>query len=269
MTSPSDLPYRPIYRYGWIPDLPDHRDAYRPDPGLAALADYPPVLSLRPQCPPVYDQGQLGACTGNALAGALQVERRKQGLPDFVPSRLFIYYNERAIEGTVGSDSGAMIRDGIKSLAAVGACPETDWPYDTSQFALQPPAQAYADGKLDLILQYARCDGSESAFKAALADGFPVVLGFSVYQSFESPAVAQTGLMPYPSTAEALLGGHAVLAVGWDDTKQLPGGITGALEVRNSWGPTWGDQGYFWMPWQVITNPDMSDDFWTIRLVES
>src|SRR5450759_909977 len=108
-----------IARYGWLPDLPDQRDYFYAAPVEMAGA-LPISIDLRPQCPPVYDQGQLGSCTANAIAGAIEFDRMKQKLADFVPSRLFIYYNERVIEGTVRSDSGAMIRDGIKSVASLG-----------------------------------------------------------------------------------------------------------------------------------------------------
>src|SRR5712671_712702 len=118
---------RKIKKYGYIPDLPDHRD--RRLAFLSAPIPLPAVVDLRPKMPPVYDQGQLGSCTGNAIAAAVQFERKKQGMgPDFAPSRLFIYYNERVIEGTVGTDAGAQIRDGIKAVAALGVCPEQpDW----------------------------------------------------------------------------------------------------------------------------------------------
>jgi C1A family cysteine protease len=116
-----------IQRYGWIHDLPDHRDQLYSAP-IAALQVLPPKVDLTPQCPPVYDQGQLGSCTANSIGAAVEFEQMKQKLADvFVPSRLFIYYNERAMEGTVDSDSGAQIRDGIKSVAKQGVCPEAEW----------------------------------------------------------------------------------------------------------------------------------------------
>src|SRR5271157_81551 len=136
-------------KYGWIKDRPDFRDhLYRRPAGLLA-APLPESVDLRAQCPPVYDQGQLGSCTANAIAGALEFDRIKEGLPDFTPSRLFIYYNERVMEGTVGTDSGAQIRDGIKSVGSVGAPPETDWPYNIAEFAVKPPPKAFTDAPLD------------------------------------------------------------------------------------------------------------------------
>src|SRR5471032_300397 len=115
-------------KYGWIPDLPDQRDIIF-SAQRDALAVTPALVDLRSQCPPVYDQGQLGSCTANGIGGAIHFERLKQqAAPDFVPSRLFIYYNERVIEHTVQSDAGAQIRDGIKTVAKQGDCPETEWP---------------------------------------------------------------------------------------------------------------------------------------------
>jgi C1A family cysteine protease len=169
-------------------------------------------VDLRPQCPPVYDQGQLGSCTGNAIAGAVEFERMRQNLAVFTPSRLFIYYGERVIEGTVSSDSGAEIRDGIKVVATAGVPPETDWPYDISRFADQPPQLAYADAKDDVATQYQRVMQSLAQMKGCLASGLPFVFGFTVYESFESPAVASTGQAPMPGSNESVLGGHAVMA---------------------------------------------------------
>src|SRR5437763_15228736 len=116
----------------------------------------PPSVDLRAECPPVYDQGQLGSCTANGIGGAIEFDQRKQGTREFSPSRLFIYYNERVIEGTVSQDAGAQIRDGIKTVAKLGAPPETDWPYDISKFTQRPPTQAYSDAKQDLVAAYAR-----------------------------------------------------------------------------------------------------------------
>jgi len=127
-----------IQRYGWIRDLPDHRDFMYSVP-VATLQALPSSVDLRSHCPPVYDQGQLGSCTANAIAGALQfdeIKEHKNG--PSTPSRLFIYYNERVIEGTVTSDSGAQLRDGVKTVAKRGICPAKVWPYDISKFAVKP-----------------------------------------------------------------------------------------------------------------------------------
>src|SRR5690348_7408241 len=159
-------------KYGWIPDLPDHNDHFYSAP-LHILKALPPLVDLRPHCPPVYDQGNLGSCTANAISGAIEFDRMKQKLPDFVPSRLFIYYNERLIEGTVGSDSGAMIRDGIKSVASDGVCPEPEWPYDIARFTRRPSAQCYKDAKSDRAISYQRLVQDVNQMKGCLASGYP------------------------------------------------------------------------------------------------
>jgi C1A family cysteine protease len=251
---------RRIKRYGWVRDLPDHRDFIFSAP-MAVQSALPAKVDLRSQCPPVYDQGQLGSCTANAIAGALQFDELKEKLPNpFVPSRLFIYYNERVIEGTVGSDSGAQLRDGVKAAAKLGVCPETEWPYDINKFIDKPPPQAFSDARHDLASNYLRIPQVLSQMKGCLAAGYPFVFGFTVYQSFESPAVATSGMVPMPKPAEKVLGGHAVCAVGYDDSQQ-------AFIVRNSWGPKWGKKGYCFMPYTYLTDAQLASDFWTLRRI--
>jgi len=252
---------RKIARYGWIPDLPDQRDHLYAAPA-EVLSALPASADLRPQCPAVYDQGQLGSCTANAIAAAIQFERMKQNLSDFTPSRLFIYYNERVIEGTVDSDSGAQIRDGIKSVADQGACPEGDWPYDITQFTQKPPANAYQDAIKDRAVSYRQVVQTLSQMKGCLASGYPFVFGFAVYESFESQQVADSGHAPMPAPGEAQIGGHAVMAVGYEDANQW-------FIIRNSWGPAWGMQGYFTLPYAYLTQANLSSDFWTIRLINA
>ncbi|HEV1996364.1 MAG TPA: C1 family peptidase, partial [Candidatus Acidoferrum sp.] len=206
-------------------------------------------------------QGQLGSCTGNAIGGAFQFEQMKQNIANWIPSRLFIYYNERVIEGSVNSDNGAQIRDGVKSVATTGVCPETDWPYDITKFADKPPdPPCYADAAKNTATSYRRVPQILNQMKGCLASGYPFVLGFSVYESFESPQVAQTGHAPMPHTGEKQIGGHAVLAVGYEDAHHW-------FIVRNSWGPGWGMAGYFTIPYSYLTDSNLADDFWTIRLV--
>lgn len=248
--------------YGWLPDLPDHRDRRLAlDQWAAKVPLLPPSVDLEGLMPPVYDQGKLGSCTGNGIAGNLHFLKLKEALSEQgVPSRLFIYYNERVIEGTVDSDSGAMIRDGIKSVAQIGCPPEIDWPYDIAKFAERPSDLAFADAKLEKAIQYSRVDQTTEALKTVLANGYPVVLGFSVYESFETLAVEQTGMVPMPQPHERLLGGHCVLLVGYDDA-------TGLWKLRNSWGPAWGQRGYFFMPYAYLVDENLADDFWTIELI--
>src|SRR5467141_4316921 len=175
---------RKIAHYGWITDLPDERDHIyaAPPPILSAL---PASIDLRPQCPGVYDQGMLGSCTSNAIGGAVEFDRLKQSLADFVPSRLFIYYNERVIEGTVRSDSGAMIRDGIKSVASQGVCPEPEWPYKISKFATRPSVRAYNDSLLDRAISYQSLVQDMNQMTGCLASDYPFICGLTVYETYE------------------------------------------------------------------------------------
>lgn len=247
------------YHYGWIPDRPDHRDHLYSAP-IEHLTALPSSVDLRAQCPPVYDQGNLGSCSANAVAAAIEFDQIRQKLTSFVPSRLFIYYNERAMEGTVSSDSGAQIRDGIKSVATQGVCPETEWPYIISQFTVKPFQQCYTDALKDRALSYQRVARNLNQMKACLASGLPFVIGISVYESFESEQVAQTGIVPMPQSDEQLLGGHAVLCCGYDDTQQR-------FLVRNSWSDQWGMQGYFTLPYAYLLDGGLSSDFWAIKTV--
>ena len=208
-----------------------------------------------------YNQGDLGSCTANAIAAAIQFDQIKQSQTPFTPSRLFIYYNERVIEETVSEDSGAMIRDGIKSVNVLGAPPETDWPYVIARFTRKPTAKAFRKAKAHQALSYARVCQNEDDLCAALASGFPFVYGFSVYESFESREVGKTGVVPMPSDQEQNLGGHAVLAVGYDKPNRV-------FITRNSWGTDWGQDGYFTIPFDYLTNRDLADDFWQIKLIE-
>ena len=248
-------------RYGWLPDLPDHRDFAYAAP-TATLAVLPAAIDLRLQCPPVYDQGQLGSCTANAIGGAVEFDQMKQKQPQpFVPSRLFIYYNERAMEGTVKQDAGAQIRDGVKSVNKLGAPPESLWPYNIAKFAQKPPAAAYTEALKHQVLAYQRVSRDLSQMKGCLASGYPFVLGFTVYESFESAQVAKTGVLDMPARTEQVVGGHAVVAVGYTDKAQR-------FIVRNSWGSSWGQKGYFTMPYAYLLDSGLSSDFWTIRTVE-
>ena len=249
-------PKTTIRGYGWVPDLPDQRDfLYR------SIRVAPPVLphqvDLRSLCSPVENQGNLGSCTANALAGALEFLELKNKKPLVDLSRLFIYYNERVLEHTVKTDSGAMLRDGIKTLAKRGVCREKNWPYVVSKFAVKPTAKCYKEALTHTITSYHRILTLDEMLEC-LAEGYPFVFGFTVYESFESSAVAQSGVVQMPQPGERVLGGHAVMAAGYDDAARR-------IIVRNSWGPDWGMGGYFTMPFDYISDRNLSDDFWTIR----
>lgn len=251
------------HSYGWKPDPPDARDFH----GSLTMAEQaivlPASVDLRSKMPPIYDQGQLGSCTANAIAGALEYQEWRQAETTGTPSRLFIYYNERAMEGTINQDAGAVIRDGIKSVATLGAPNETDWPYVISKFKQKPPAQAYTDALQHKAINYAHPYRSSYYFKLALANKHPIIFGFTVYESFESGQVADTGWVPFPDVyTEQILGGHAVVAVGY-----LMHNSHLYFIVRNSWGTNWGDNGYCYMPASILLDTNMSSDFWTIRVV--
>lgn len=268
---PLEPGHRRIHRYGWKPDLPDQRDFHYAVPHTIAAA-LPTNTDLRPDCPPVYDQAQLGSCTANAIAGAIEFDQKKQGGAVFAPSRLFIYYNERIMEATSPAvDGGAQVRDGVKSVASQGVCKETSWTYDdtntdpdpcpTCKFAQKPTAACYTEAQQYKIKTYQRLNSALlNTLKGCLASGYPFIFGFTVYQSFESPQVAQTGVVPMPGPGEKVVGGHAVLAVGYDDS-------TDQFIVRNSWGVGWGQKGYFMMPYNYLMNGQLADDFWTIQTV--
>ncbi len=268
-TAPSP---RKIARYGWSPDLPDQRDHVYAAP-LPKLGPLPAKVDLRKQCPKVYDQGQIGSCTANAIAGAIEFDLKKQKLADFIPSRLFIYYNERAMEHSVPSDSGAQIRDGVKSVNQLGVCPEPEWPYiatpadpNTNLFppgskpAQQPTPACYKDALNHQVVSYQSVTRDLGQMKGCLAAGYPFVFGFTVYDAFESATVAKTGVLNLPTSSESVVGGHAVLCLGYDDGAQR-------FIVRNSWGPTWGQKGYFTMPYAYLITGNLASDFWTIRMV--
>jgi C1A family cysteine protease len=260
---------RNVSRYGWVRDLPDARDHLYTAPRLATAA-LPSSVDLRSGMPDVYDQGRIGSCTGNAIAGAVEFDLEKQRNEKFVPSRLFIYYNERAMEGHVASDSGAQIRDGIKSVAQLGVPNETEWPYDDTpadsdgrfpagcKAVTKPPADVYQQALANRVSSYQRVAQSLDQLRGCLASGYPFVFGFSVYASFESQEVASTGVVSMPQPGEALLGGHAVVGCGYDDSAQR-------FLVRNSWGTGWGQSGYFTMPYAYLTETSLSSDFWTVR----
>jgi len=242
------------YSYGWIPDIPDHRDFLYKGIKPRKLR-LPSSVDLREFCSPVENQGTLGSCTANALVGNTEFLDQKDGNGYTDSSRLFIYYNERVIEGTPSIDSGAMLRDGIKTLRKDGVCSETIWPYDIKRFADMPMPVCYTEAKLHTIQSYHRITALNEML-SCISQGFPFVFGFAVYESFESPQTARTGIIPMPEKEERMLGGHAVLAVGFDRKDKT-------FLVRNSWGTGWGMNGYCTMPFKYLET--LADDFWTIR----
>lgn len=242
------------YKLGWKRDKPDARDLYK----VSVVGELPQKVDLRKYCPPVYDQGSLGSCTANAIGGCMQFERRKQKLKDYVPSRLFIYYLEREMEGTINEDAGAMLRDGIKAVVKYGACPEPIWPYDISRFAVKPSQKAYDEAEKGQVVRYTRLIPTVDQLRACLAQGYPFAFGFLVCSSFN--IVGKTGIAPVPKDSDEVHGGHAVMAVGYDHEAEM-------FIVRNSWGEKWGRNGYFYLPYGFITD-QLSSDFWAINAIE-
>src|SRR6266700_3214177 len=251
-----------IQRYGWIPDFPDRTNdrvfvpkALRLDP-----AGNLPVNLL----PPVFNQGHLGSCTGASTGrGSIMYLIAKENQPRNMMSALFAYYNARLLEGNQKSDVGAQIRDVLKGIIKYGLCAESLHPYVETSFAIKPSDKAYHDGSFTEVDSYERIDEVGSArltpAKAAIAQGWPINFGFTVYESFESQEVARTGLMPMPLSSEAVVGGHAVWAFAYDDSR--------GFRIRNSWGPDWGIHGDFWMPYDYFANDGLVTDLWVPKSV--
>ena len=252
-------------RFGWKPDRLDWRDQkLTPHPELVRRVALPPAHDLRGQfMPPVYDQLNIGSCVCNSSAAAVDFERKAQGESFLFPSRLWLYWVVRATEDTPpDQDSGCEIRDAIKVLAASGVPPESDWPYIESKFSVQPSAKAFVDAGAHKTLKYSRVTQQEYFLKHCMAIlGRPVVFGISCFSALESDEVAKTGDLPMPTPGEPPLGGHAIVLVGYDDSSKR-------FMFRNSWGVSWGNQGYGMIPYSYVTNPDLASDFWTILAEE-
>jgi C1A family cysteine protease len=225
-----------LRKYGWQPDIPDKRDfLYQ---AIKPIIRLPKKVDLCQDCSKIEDQGKLGSCTAQALAGNLEFLDKKTDSRYIDVSRLFIYYNERLLMDTVDYDSGASLRIGIKTLKNDGACAETLWPYQIQRFDDAPPEKCYSEAKGHKITSYHRINGLREML-VCLAEGYPFVFGFTVYESFESPKVASTGEVSMPKKDERSIGGHAVMAAGYDQSRQR-------FLVRNSWGEKWGKKGLFW-----------------------
>jgi C1A family cysteine protease len=271
---------------GWLPDIPDVRDLYldthefkQPLADAKALLAHAPSekvpkrIDNRRYCSPVEDQGDLGSCTANAVVGMLEYMMRR-GLGQHTDlSRLFLYRVTRRLLGSTG-DSGAYIRTTIKAAAAFGVPPEQFFPYDIKRYEEEPDAFLYSYADNFKALKYARldiynADGKRTInnVKHALASGFTVAFGFPVYSS-----LSECPYVPYPTAKDSLLGGHAVLAVGYDDEVRVDDGVgkvtkEGCLIFRNSWGDEWGDGGYGLLPYKYVEN-GLAVDFWTVYRTE-
>lgn len=245
-----------IYNYKF--DKHDERD-FKFVPTVS-ITDLPKLVDLSQFCPPIFDQSNLGSCTGNMTAGAIFTRRKIEKLSDIIPSRIWIYYQARKIEGTIDEDSGATIRDAIKGVATFGYCSEKSLPYDISKFTKTPSSKCVKEAKQNLIQRYESVPQDLNTIRACLAQNYSINIGIAVYESFESTNVAKTGIVPIPKPSEKVLGGHAVHIIGYDDDKKL-------FKLANSWGVSWGDKGFFYLPYDYVLNSVLASDFWRIILI--
>lgn len=240
----------------------------------AQMVAYPAVVSIQSKMPGVFDQGDLGSCTSQGVGAAidylqlLDIRDKIFGKPEefdpgvYVPvSRLFIYANERYMEGTpITEDSGAQIRDGIMAVRKYGVCRETLWPYTDHNCFVKPLDAAYAEALHHKILYGYRVDNSPGVNQIirSLIHGYPVIFGMTVYESFMTHEVEKSGIIPMPGPHEQILGGHCMDIVGYDLHKKT-------YRLRNSWGTSWGQEGYADAPMAMIENLDITSDCWTLR----
>ncbi|MER0215294.1 MAG: cysteine protease [Nitrosomonas sp.] len=267
---------------GWHRDLPDMRDHTQSTSAVAkvlakssalkkAAKTLPVSVDLRKYCSPIEDQGQLGSCTAHAGVGMVEYFERRAFGKHVDASRLFLYKVTRQLLGFTGDD-GAYLRDTMKALVLFGVPPEKYWPYDVAKFNDDPSNFCFSYAQNYQAINYYRLDPPNTLtatvlknVKTSLAGQLPAMFGFSVYSSMPRSGDGK-GEIPYPTGGDTLDGGHAVLAVGYDDQKKI-GSTKGALLIRNSWGTDWGDGGYGWLPYAYIED-GLADDFWSLVKAE-
>lgn len=277
-----------VMHFGWLPDYPSIAD-YTPEhdkvkPLLASLrrrveapAALPAGADLRAWCSPIENQLNLGSCTANAGVGMVEYYERRAFGRHIDASRLFLYKATRNLLKATG-DTGAFLRSTMEALVLFGVPPEEYWPYVVANFDTEPSAFLYSFGQNYQALKYYRLDPAGTAtpallgsIKTNLASGLPAMFGFTVYNSYTQASVANKGAIPFPTPGEKIVGGHAVMAVGYNDTIQIKNtnavATTGALLIRNSWGTGWGDGGYGWLPYEYVLR-GQATDWWTLISLE-
>ena len=275
--------------FGWIPDLPDPRDLHHEHPDVGASlskakikppkkADLPGSIDLRGWFPPAYNQGKLDSCTANTTAGLVAYLDKRKHDAAYEGSRLFNYKAARDLLQQYG-DRGAFLRTAMQSLATFGLPPEKYWPYIETNVNVEPPAFCYALGGNYKAIQYFRYDPPDlskkkvlTAVRSHLATGIPSMFGFYVYSCLYDPAVTTSGKIPLPTAGDTYRASHAMIACGYDDSQVIDninprtgenGSTTGAFLVRNSWGETWGDHGYGWLPYDYLLE-GLATDWWSL-----
>lgn len=274
---------RQRYGMGWIPDYPDFRDYTEETFEVKSLlgetsvrrpSKLPSAVDLREWCSRVEDQGVLGSCTAHAGVGIIEYYERKSFGRHIEASRLFLYKVTRNLMKMKG-DTGAYLRKTMGAMVLFGVPPEEYWPYsdDGKKFDQEPPAFCYAFAQNYQAIKYFRHDPPRTKpeevlnrVKTYLSKGHPAMFGFTVYNSIEQ--AEKSGQIPFPSPKERIEGGHAIVAVGYDDKMKIKnkyGKIetTGALLIRNSWGKGWGGGGYGWLPYEYVLR-GLAEDFWSI-----
>ena len=261
------------YGLGWRRQLPDHRDLVYAA-SAHVMAKLPPHVDLRSSMPPIWDQGELGSCTAHGVGALMQFMHMKERHADAArrPSRLMLYWLAREMEGAVNEDTGAEIRDVVKAAVRWGTAFEgggsatDEWPYDIAKYRERPPQRAFTAASKFEALEYRAPLQVSQQLRAVLAGSLPFTFGVTLYSSFESEEVARTGIVPMPHPQEAPMGGHCMVAVGYDDTGTI--GPARHFLVRNSWSKKWGVGGHCWMPYEYLLRQDLAADFWVISRVE-
>ena len=274
------------YGMGWLPDYPDFRD-YTPDNQkistffegrkIFSISKIPSTILIpEDDFSPVENQGSLGSCTANAGVGLMEYYQNKTKGKFIDMSRLFLYKVTRNLLGWTG-DTGAFLRTTMQAMVAFGSCPESYWPYDVQDFEKEPPAFLYAFADEFETVRYFRIDPPGTSrqdllqrIKSMINRKMPMMFGFSVYNSISQ--ANSNGEIPYPCSTDRMVGGHAVVAMGYDDNKEIINRncgekTRGAIKIRNSWGTGWGAKGYGWLPYDYILN-NLADDWWSILRME-